>query len=1132
MLQGEHLAVPNLPTTSHASTYGPYRVLAGETLGAGAVGVVHRATRQDSSEVVALKVARSPESAESLRQELALLRRLASPGHPGVVQARESGERDGIPWFAMEDLGPRSLAQELADRRDRLGARDDGSHALFGTLGIVYALAQALEYVHGLGAIHGDLSPKNVFLRGDGEVVLIDFGAAVRESYAYASGPARDLTPATLGYCAPERLLGEAWDSRADLYALGCLWYELASGRPVFASDQASGLYHQHVHVTPPPPSALGVSMAPELELLLMKLLAKDPHRRLARASVLVAALAPYFPERPRQSSGALPILTPRFVGRDSLRASLRDALSEARGAVVQVHGEPGVGKTRLLADVARSVEASGRRVLWATPSELGSKPAPNAEAELHSFRGVLERLARALECEPELARRHGQELCALADFDARIAGALGAREPLPQVADELARQRIFRALGRALAIVAEGHALLLVLDDAQLADGLTLGFVRAVASDAELRGDLSVLVSFALPAGVDPKPAVLDGARAFELAPLSRRETRRLLLDMLAVATIEHAFVEHVYRCTRGNPFGITYYLYAAAAAGRIAVNDARARLVPSEGSDTSLDGLIEQLIRAVGCEVLRVAAVAAIVGRTFTVRELEELLNVREPDARERLRQALESLVSQQLVHRLGDERYGFRHELFRHALEATLASDEASAVHEARARALRGSERALELRAQIGLHWARAKQPALAIPALRGAAKRAAKRFAFERAIELLQQALGQAEAWSDQAGRVVRARTRIARDLIVLHTRAARHEELRVLAQDLVGRSELPALERAFVHRMLALSHRIEGDYAATVQHLDLAGSALSGVRASSLARAREWIEQQVARVMLHYMRRQLPQGLALLWQVLPFAKRHGSKAQRAALNMAAGNAILLRRRFSYSASAVAYHRRALRLFSALGGHETDVVMAMFEVAFSLLLGGADELVEARRLLEDAAVRAESLGDAVLSCRLSLYRAIAARRARDAAACKALAERTLSEATECGLRGYVGAAHGCLAWVALLEDQLELVRRHAAEARAAWWRLERTPENRSAEYPFQWLGHFPLLSAQAAAEDYAGCRETLLDLLDEAQARLAAPVQAVLLAAQRELSDDGKAARAIDACLRAAAMHRYV
>jgi serine/threonine-protein kinase len=265
-------------------TLSHYRIDA--ELGVGGMGVVYRARDLNLERDVALKVlptgALADESARlRFRREALALSRL---NHPHVGSVYDFGTEQGVDYLIMEYVPGESLADLLA--RGPLKEPD--------LIRVGIQIAEALEAAHEAGVIHRDLKPGNVVLTPRGQVKVLDFGLALlgeREGSRPAALTATQTIVGTLPYMAPEQLLGTPLDGRADLFSLGALLYEAASGRPPFSATLSTALVHEIMNRTPAPPSRVGAAISPGMEALILRCLEKDAERRHASARDLAEDL-------------------------------------------------------------------------------------------------------------------------------------------------------------------------------------------------------------------------------------------------------------------------------------------------------------------------------------------------------------------------------------------------------------------------------------------------------------------------------------------------------------------------------------------------------------------------------------------------------------------------------------------------------------------------------------------------------------------------------------------------------------------------------------------------------------------------------------------------------------------------
>jgi serine/threonine protein kinase len=272
---------------------GNYRVTA--KLAEGGMGTVYRAEHSLLGKTAAVKVL-LPElsnNREIVNRFFTEARATTAIRHPGIVEIYDFGYlASGAAYIVMELLDGEPLSLVLV-ARGRLTEQE----ALLHTRGIASALAAA----HAQSIVHRDLKPDNVFLVRDPDMAggvrpkLLDFGIAKVAEAQRAGGASKTRTGTVMGtptYMSPEqcRGVGEV-DHRADLYAVGCILYEMLVGRPPFASEGIGELLAMHLYMAPTPPSNVGVAVSPATERLVLQLLQKRPEDRVQSAAELARSL-------------------------------------------------------------------------------------------------------------------------------------------------------------------------------------------------------------------------------------------------------------------------------------------------------------------------------------------------------------------------------------------------------------------------------------------------------------------------------------------------------------------------------------------------------------------------------------------------------------------------------------------------------------------------------------------------------------------------------------------------------------------------------------------------------------------------------------------------------------------------
>ncbi len=249
-----------------------------DELGAGGIGTVYRARDTRTGATVALKVlhphlAADPDYRHRFELEVHLAMGLESPHIVHVLDYGQDGDRH---FLVMEYVEGDSLAQILK------GAAQLPPDV---ALSIAAQVAQALDQADLQGMVHGDVKPGNILIAGDGTAKVSDFGLA--RALREVTGTQRSLFRATPHYAAPELVSGPP-DIRSDIYSLGIVLYQMLAGRVPFEADTPAAITRLHATAQPPP---LGIMVAPGVESILDRCLAKDPRDRFQDPGQLLEAL-------------------------------------------------------------------------------------------------------------------------------------------------------------------------------------------------------------------------------------------------------------------------------------------------------------------------------------------------------------------------------------------------------------------------------------------------------------------------------------------------------------------------------------------------------------------------------------------------------------------------------------------------------------------------------------------------------------------------------------------------------------------------------------------------------------------------------------------------------------------------
>jgi tetratricopeptide (TPR) repeat protein len=703
-------------------------------LGRGGMGVVYRAHDTLLERDVALKVlSKADLGTEGRARLLHEARAAAQLNHPNIVSIYDAGEVEGTSFIVMELVEAPTLFEH------RPGSLDE-------ILSVAQQICDALEHAHAHGIVHRDLKPENVIITG-GQAKLTDFGLARSMTSRMSTEGA---ISGTVFYLPPEQALGQEVDGRADLYALGVMLYELATGQLPFSGDDPLAVISQHLYAPVVPPRTHNADIPPALDALIVQLLSKQPQDRPASAADVRQALqtvvtASAVPSSPSTPSPLDQLVRGRLVGREREMAEARALWMQAAAAsegrnVLLISGEAGVGKTPLVRELKALARVSGGQALTGECYAGGSAPyTPIAQI----IREALPLLKVDL---PDLVLAG---LIALApDLQARYPDV----PPNPPLTPQAEQQRLFESVVALCAALTERAPLLLTVEDVQWADGGTLFLLRHLARRGRSsRFRLLVVMTYRemeLDQSCCLSDVLLDFNRErlsarIKLGRLDREQTRDLLSVMLQ-DEITPEFLDGIYRETEGNPFFVEEVCKALIEEGKLYRDNGRWRR--PDMSDIQLPQSVRMVIQArVGrlpSQAQDALRLAAIIGREF---DFDTLRRAGELDE-EALVDALEVAEQAQLIAEVKSERqdvFAFAHRLTMTTLRESVSGLRRRRLHH-RVASVIEALRPDDLEALV-YHYAQAGAEACALTYSMRAAYRARQVYANEEAIRFYSEAL---------------------------------------------------------------------------------------------------------------------------------------------------------------------------------------------------------------------------------------------------------------------------------------------------------------------------------------------------------------------------------------------------
>jgi serine/threonine protein kinase/tetratricopeptide (TPR) repeat protein len=730
--------------------FGKYEVM--EKIGAGGFGSVYKARDVESDSIVALKILKSEEAADTVVERFFREAKTASLlESPHIVEIYDSGTYDDGHFLAMELLEGLTLKDLAAKKKPSLEE----------VIRIAIQVCDALTVAHEKGIVHRDIKCENIMVDESGHTKVLDFGIARMSDMATLTRTGDVL--GTAAYMSPEQALGDSLDGRSDIFSLGVVLYEMLTSVLPFPGEHPMAVLYSLINEDPRSMTELNSDLPIEAEHLLSKAMMKEPDKRYATAEEMkqdLAALLEKVEAGEREIDVVLkatvdrekverPLFHPELIGREEEFKTLVELFqqsSSGTGKVAVVTGEAGIGKSRLVSELQKHAKSKvAMNLVGRCSTDAAGFPyQPFVEGVRNFLRSRDIKSQEDLEifiqenC-PELTERTGM----LSTFLRMTKGPATESFRVEQMWDSF--MLLLDSLGKL-------RPLTFLVEDLHWADEPTLELFSYLAR--RVTATRIMLLGTVRPEETNEEKGKLretlsglsrdESFVSIRLKRLKKEDVSEIIGSVLD-QDLSVALTDRLWEQTEGNPLFILEALKLLASEGVLERCEEAWTLkeeIPQQVFTERVQDLVDMRLSRLSDEEKEILEVAAVEGISFHSEVVLNCLGLRKIQ----LLKQLQLLEKKHHIVRAVEKAYRFDHAVIRETLYASLIPELRSAYHLAVAEALEQSFGDIPgYAAAIGTHYSLGEEEVRSIPFFNRAAYEAKNVFANAQAVNYFSSAL---------------------------------------------------------------------------------------------------------------------------------------------------------------------------------------------------------------------------------------------------------------------------------------------------------------------------------------------------------------------------------------------------